>query len=374
MTAQTAEQQNDQPAGPPPVRVALCVDPDALDRLGRVLRHLCVGMVDQAVQLRLVSSDPSVASLTLGPVQTVIHRPVVWPVAQRRFAELSAALAAQPPTVVHAFSRASYKLAEMLALRFDADLVVQVTSLADGEHLRRFDTNRIRAFIAPSEPLSVFLTDQLQIEADRIELIRPGIRAAPAISSFADEHEAVTLLCTSPFRPDSGVDRLIEAAAMVHRAGHEFLLFLLGQGNQESALRRLVRARKLHSQVTFARPMGDPASAMQGADVFVRPSADTALVDDTLQAMANGVAVVAAYSPVCDHLRPEETAVVCESATPAALAGAIERFLVDRMFAQSIAGGALEYVRTQHSVSRMAEAAAAVYRKLTLARATFSLR
>lgn len=339
-----------------------------------MLRHLAVGLVDQAVQLRLVSSDPSVGSLTLGPVQTVVHRPLVWPFVHRRLEELCHTLSAQPPTVVHAFSGSSYRLAGMLANRFDSDLVIQVTSLADCAYVRENDMHRVRRFIAPTQPLYAFLSEQLQIETGRIELIRPGIRAAPHITSFADAHEAVTVLCMSPFDRESGVDALIEAAAKVHRRGHEFLLFLLGHGRRERALRRLVRDRKLSPCVTFARPMGDPASAMQGADLFVRPSADTALVDDTFHAMAAGVAVVAPPSSVCDHLRPDETAVVSSAAAPDALADAIERLLADRAFAQRIANGALEYMRSLHSISRMAEATAAVYRKLTLTRTTFSMR
>ena len=43
---------------------ALCVDHDALDRFGVVVRHLLVGLVDQAVHLRVISADARIEQLT----------------------------------------------------------------------------------------------------------------------------------------------------------------------------------------------------------------------------------------------------------------------------------------------------------------------
>ncbi|MCH7884770.1 MAG: glycosyltransferase family 4 protein [Planctomycetes bacterium] len=356
------------------VRVALCVGSDALDRYRRVLRHLAVGMVDQAVQLRWVSSDPRIETLTLGPVQTTLHPRIGWPIAQRRLAQLCDALSSQPPLIVHALSGESYRIAGMLASTLDAEVVLQVTSLSDCQQAADLDQPRVGKFIALTNPLSAILVESLGIEPDRVEVIRPGIQASRGIASFADEHEAVTLLCTSALERDSGVDHLIEAAAILENRGHDFLLFLLGQGSQESSLRLLVRQRRLSSCVTFAQPMGNVVSAMQSADIFIRPSADTAFMDDGLHAMGAGTAMVTLPSDVCDHFQHDQTAVVCDKPTAKALADAIERLLTDRAFAQRIAKAALEYVRTHHAMSRMAESTAAVYRRLALARTTLSIR
>ena len=138
-------------------------------------------------------------------------------------------------------------------------------------------------------------------------------------------------------------------------------------------MRRMVRERKLSSCVTLACPAGDLAGAIRSADIFARPSADTAITADSLRAMGAGMAVVTLPSSVCDHLLGGETAVLCEKPSAEALANAIEQLITDRAGAQRIAATGMEYVRTHHPVSGMAERTANAYRTLALARATFPI-
>ena len=57
-----------------------------------------------------------------------------------------------------------------------------------------------------------------------------------------------------------------------------------------------------------------------------------------------------------------------------AIADALERVLTDRAHARTVASSAMEYVRTHHSMSAMAECTAATYRQLALSRSTFSIK
>ena len=54
----------------------------------------------------------------------------------------------------------------------------------------------------------------------------------------------------------------------------------------------MIRERNLAAVVTLSHPKGDLSQALDGADVYARPSADTVFHAGTLQAMAAGVAVV----------------------------------------------------------------------------------
>ncbi len=357
-----------------PVNAVLCVDREAFDRFGRVLRHLSVGLVDQAVNLRLLSCDPSVEKLALGPVQTVVHQRIGWPVAERRTEALLDTLSSRPPTVVHALSGASYRVAGAIAEAFDTDLVFQVTSLKDCDAIANFAGPLVGRFVVLSPALATVLEEQLKIPEDRINVIRPGVLASQRIACFADPQRIPTLLCFSPFERGSGVDRLIKAVNYLRKREHAFMLFLLGAGRQESVLRRMIHERKLLSCVTFAHPVEGLNQILQNADIFVRPSKATAFTDDGLQAMGAGMAVVTLASSICDHFRNGETAVICEKAEAEPLANTIEQLLRDRSGTRHLATSAREYVRTHHTISRMAECTADVYRKLALARATFSLK
>lgn len=385
--------QATESARSPTVSAVLCVDSEALGRFGRVLRHLCVGLVDQAVSVRLLSSDPRVESLALGPIQSLIHPPVAWPAAGRRMGRLLDTLAGQPPTVVHAMSQGSYRLAAGVAEAFDSDLVLGVTSLADCDrvtpHLsppkthasdpadsageRRGAGGHVH-FHAFNEPLAKVLETQLKIARERIEIIRPGIPVAPRAACFAEPGRVATVLCTSAFERDSGVDRLISAVGLLVQRGHTLQLFLMGEGEMEPALRRLVRTRGLSSSVTFAPLLSDLTAAMHSADVFVRPSSDSQFTADGLLAMGAGLAVVTDPSAFLDHIRAGETAMVCAHPTAESLAETIERALNHRQEAIELASAAMEYVSEHHAMSTMAERTAAAYRRLALTRATFAIR
>ena len=355
------------------VSASLCVDGAAFDRFGRVLRHLAVGLVDQAVRLRLLSADPRAESLSLGPIQTLLHEPIAWPAGRRRIAKVVEALQHDPPTTVHALSVESYRLAGVVAKEFDADLLLEVASMADCAGLSRMADARVAGCIVVSEAFVKVLEDQVRIPSEQIHLVRPGVLAGKHTLLFADPERPAMLLCTSSFERGNGVDLLIEATRILQQRDRKVMVFLLGRGSQELTLRRLVRQRGLSGRVTFADPLGDVAQAMRSADVFVRPSADTAFTTDALLAMGSGTVVVAFPSVICDHFRNGETAMICREQTAEALAEALEVLIADPAEARRIADAGREYVRTHHAVSAMGEGTAAVYRRLALARATFSI-
>jgi glycosyltransferase involved in cell wall biosynthesis len=358
----------------PQIQTALCVDGGAFGRFGRILRHLAVGLVDQAIHLCLISADPRVEALSLGPVQTLLRPILRWPAGKKRLASLIEMVSAQPPGIVHALSYDSYEVAFELADSMDADLVLQVTSLADCEELADFDASRVGRFLVASPALIKALETQGGVDAQRMVLVRPGILVADKPACFVREDRSVTVVCTSPFEREYGVDLLIEAIAELRGRGVSLIVFLLGQGSLEPMLRRLARGRNLSACTVFARPLGDYDQALYSADIMVRPSADTAFTVDTLEAMSAGLVVVTFAGDVCDYIRADETAVVCSNHTPKAIADAIEALVQDRDFARKIATSAMAYVRTYHGISAMAAHTASAYRELAVRRTTFSIR
>lgn len=357
-----------------PVSAALCISEDALDRWGRVLRHLVVGLVDQAVPLRLLSSDPRVDALKLGPVQAISHPRMDWPFASRRAARLADALSAQPPTVFHAVTGDSYLTASQLAERLDADFVAHVSSWEECDRLTDSGVRPPSRVLASSESVAAELEKRQVADPASVRVCRPGALALEKAACFQTPGRVATMLCTSSFERDGGVDDLIEAAALLRARGHEFLMFLLGRGPREDVVRKVVRARRLSSVVTFARPAGDVESTMTSADLYVRPAVETALPFDSLHAMGAGLAVVACASPICEHFQHGETAMLAAGSAPDYLAAALESLITDRDRARRLANRGLDHIRRQHTVSGMAECVATTYRKLALSHATFTIR
>jgi glycosyltransferase involved in cell wall biosynthesis len=285
---------------------------------------------------------------------------------------LSDALSHRPPTIIHAFSGDAAETAVALASAFDSDLFFHVSSMADADAIGQMNARTVSKFLAVSEPLAAVVENQHSIARDRIELVRPGVQVSSDISCFADPGRAATILSMSNLTKESGVDRLIDAMDLLRKEKLSPMLFVLGDGAYESNLRALVRKRQLSAQVTFANPLGDTLSMMRSADIYVRPALDTKFTSDTLTALGTGTMVVACAG-VGDHLRHEETALVCEEPTAESLARHLAAALTDRERAQRIARCGLEYARDFHGVSAMTERTIETYRAAALSRATFQI-
>ena len=351
----------------------LCADGQTVERMGTVLRHLTVGLMDQAVTVRVLGSDPRLTELSAGPLPAIIHEPLTWPFARQRFEAILEALHSRAPTVIQACSPGVFALSAAIAEEFDADLVLQIGAVDDCEAALRETRRRVEGFVVLSEALATQLRRRLPDGAARVSLAPPGIPSAERPACFSQEDGVPAILCTSPWTVEGGVEILLRAFSILKGRKADFLGFLWGSGPHESALRRVARTLGLNHCVTFVDPLGDATDAMSGADIFVRPADDAALHADSLQAMAAGLAVVSCPGSACDHFVHGETALVC-SADANSIAAAIGDLLGDRDAARRLAASAQDYVRKHHPMSAMGERAAELYRRLALAHATFPIR
>lgn len=354
--------------------VALCIETDVFRRFGPVLRYLITGLVDQAFPIQIVSSDPAVTTVALGPVRAVVHTPLTWPFAVKRTELLIEALSEQPPRIVHALSAESLEVASTIAREYDADLVVSISSMADVDVIAATGDSSGRRLLCTSESLSSYVQSRLRAEPESLLIVRPGVLASDTVSCFSDAERDCTILCTTDLEPDRSVHLLIEAMALLGRRGANALCFILGQGRAESNLRQLARARGLTGVVTFASPAGDISHAFRNADIFVDATMDEAFQVNTLRAMASGMAVVTLSRRVSDFVIDGQTARVCPRATAESLSDALSPLIEHREEAQRLARAGAEYVRVNHSVSAMADATVDLYRKLIYSNTTFPLR
>lgn len=356
------------------VDVAICIDGEALSRLRPVVRHLCVGLVDNSAQVRVVTSSPDAASLaSLGPVQLMVHPILAWPMRRSRLRKIVDFLSPQPPSIIYAISRGSYHLGDRLSQTFDTDLVVQLSSAADLDALGNQVGTRIAHRIASSEPLFSALMEREEATIENSTLIRPGVLRGSELSCFTEPHRVPSIVCATRLEKRYGLDVVIEAIRVVRDNGHPLLAFFAETGPAEPTLRKLVHDRKLSANVTFARPTGEPTEILRGADILVVPPGDEAISARPLQAMANGTAVVCFEPGVADYFHDGRTAVVCKERTAAALARSIETLLLDQEFARQMATNARQYVTEHHPMSGMAERTVAVFRQLVLRRQTIPM-
>lgn len=350
------ESAEESTSSAPPMEVALCIDDDALMRLRAIIRHLCVGLIDRNVKLRVVSPSGEAAPLAaLGPIEVVHYKPPVWAFRRGSLRRIRETLVERPPSAVYAISGGSFEAGEYLSEEFGAGLCVGLSTWRDVEAVGTLRGRRRAIRVAAGEPLLKRLQEMEGVDPDHQRLVRPGVQRGPESTCFHEADRVPSLVCTSRLEARFGISVVIDAAAHLRDRGHPFLVFFTGEGRQEDDLRRRVQLKRLSSEVTFARATAEPADILRGADVLIIPPGDEDISARPLQAMANGTAVVCFSGGCADFYRAGQTAVVCGERTAESLASGIESLLIDPGLARRLARSAREYVIVRHSMSAMCE-------------------
>lgn len=166
-----------------------------------------------------------------------------------------------------------------------------------------------------------------------------------------------------------GLPHLIEAMDRL-KERLQIRLDIVGLGYQEAELRRMVAERGLEEVVIFrGRVTAEELSELYaGCDVFVLPS----IVDVHGDTEGLGVVLLEALSyekPVIgtnvggipDIIIPDETGLLVEAGSSAALAQAIERVLTDQALARRLGEAGFAYVSQHFSWPRIVDAVMALY-------------
>jgi glycosyltransferase involved in cell wall biosynthesis len=140
-----------------------------------------------------------------------------------------------------------------------------------------------------------------------------------------------TLVAMGRLARQKGFDVLLDAFARCAPAHPEWKLLILGEGEERTRLEAQVRALGLDGRVQLPGRVQRPGAILRRAELFVLPSRWEGFPNALLEAMACGVAAIAADCPSGprDIVRPGVDGVLVPPEDPAALAAALDRLLTD---------------------------------------------
>lgn len=357
-----------------PQRIALCLvaDDHVVDRAGGAVRYLQIGLIDEPFDPTLVVPEGSRAkSLVAGPADAVTHRAGSRFLARwetRRTATIVSERMSESrhdsPVIVHALSGRSCRLAAQIAQNVGGQLILTLSSRdeADDPSLPILAGDVVR-IIVPCRALHDALKNSSFGERT-IETIRVGMPTTRSPSAFREPGRIPSLVYAGPLDRESGCDTLLQAVKLVLQKHAELQVFLVGKGRSEPSLREMTRILDIDSNVTFTGRLDNWRTAMEGADVFCLPQRHHAVREEPLQALADGLAVVAAENPLYESLSDRATALFVREGEPSDLAARILELLDDRPLARQLAVMAQSYMREHHSVDRMVTEHVRVYRQV----------
>ncbi|UCD28240.1 MAG: glycosyltransferase [Planctomycetota bacterium] len=351
-----------------PIDVLLVADDDVFNRLGSVVRHICVGMIDEGVRLTvLLRPGCKKSGDTIGPSRVVNLPGRYW--FQRRYSaqEVLDFLGFDSPQIVHCMSADLARWIRPWTEEWKSGLLVHMTDLFDVDRFRFLSSsNRTMGVAATASIAKAALEKYLGLE-ERIRNVPLGIPAQQESVCFSHAERMPVVVLSVPLTKYCGLEGVFKALKSIVQNGKELHLFILETGPAERTFRRLVDQMDLRAYVTFTGRMRDWATfsqALQAADLYLVPSTYRRFGIKTLTAMATGMGILAPVGTIQDYLVDGETASLFDPLKPKKLAAKWEKLLEDRDFTRQLANNALEHVRAHHKASMMVGGIAKFYRDI----------
>lgn len=188
----------------------------------------------------------------------------------------------------------------------------------------------------------------------RVQVVRCGVHIPPTLPEPHPIGSVPKVLMVGRLEQEKGQTVLVEAVEILRRRGIDVDLDLVGGGPLKDALNRQISQLGLEDRVHVLGEL-EPAEIphhLQKAAVFCHPSFHEGLPVAIMEAMAQGIPVVA--SDVCGN--PElvinaETGLLATPGDSTALADALERMLSDSDLRERCRVGAFQRVSDRHRES-----------------------
>ena len=352
------------PAIKNPVRPVLLVDRDTVKDYATSLRHLFVGLAEEAYPAALICPpDAESASVVCPSVEVIPHPIFKAPLfrLQNRKAVL-AKLVKFKPTVLHSFGPGKTRLTRLLSTHLDIPYVLTFNSLH--RHLFRFfvSPDHCAALIASSNAICEHLHHTCPRFTDRISQINIGVCVEEACACFAKPGRITSMVAAQHLDNPLDFEPLLSAVRHLAIDGYEFVLAVIGPGRAGKKLYEMINALGLSQIVTVIGDIQPLRSVFAGADIFILPQPSIDFNPRLLEAMSVGMAVAACQDGIDDLLIEDQTAVSFEPDDELSIYSCLQRLLDKREFARKIALAAQAHLRQHHSVSKMVTSLVQTYR------------
>jgi len=221
--------------------------------------------------------------------------------------------------------------------------------------------------IATSDVIRESLVNQLDIPKNVVRVIKRGIDLAAFVPSseptWTPQDGRLPVVGTiGKLVRDKGHHVLLDAARKVLDAGVEAHFVLVGEGGDELALRRQVKALNLIPHVTFSPNVRRRDQLYSIFDVLAMPVVKTGVGVTAIEAMAMGKPLVTSGVGELLHLvRDGETGLVFPEGDAQALADRILHLLRDPSELTRIGSGARTWVEKEFALEPMVDATQEFY-------------
>jgi hypothetical protein len=225
----------------------------------------------------------------------------------------------------------------------------------------------------PAGPPMMFIAPDLVIEQAMGDGPTPlpvrvapwGVYLPPEPVELMSPDRATSIFFTGPGRTASALISAFEGVVAALPPEREFYLFADAEGARRAGLWRVAEKLGVLDRFSLIDEMEGRRELVLKGDILVQPEARGEYRSLVLDAMASGMAVLAAEDPLVSYLLDGRTAKLVSHEHADAWSSAIKPLLNDVSVARDLSHRAREFVRTTHRVSAQVAAVLDAYESLT---------
>ncbi|MBN2312321.1 MAG: glycosyltransferase [Sedimentisphaerales bacterium] len=345
-------------------RVALIASERMVYEYSTLLPHLLKGLAEETIPVGLVCPPKRDCDSVVTTAAEIIGHPIfniplmgpvnTWLLTER--------LIRFKPTVLHCLCESQAQITRRLAHRLDIPYVLTVNSLQKRWSSLAISQTYCTKIIVPTPTVAENVNRMQSRFADRIEQINVGAVPMDTVTCFSEPSKTATLMTAHRFDHVDEYENLFSVIRHLLLDGYEFMMVVVGIGRDDSSLWRLLTALGLLHIVTLV-PGGMPwRSLLAAGDIFIRPRPRYDFDPQLLEAMSAGAAVAACKGGVDDLIIEDQTAAVFNPDDETSILRTLRRLLDRRELTRQMAETAQNYVRHNHSMSKMISSMIQVYR------------
>ncbi len=345
------------------IRPAIIVSQDFVSEYASVFRQILLYLTSQSIKPVLICSpgvkiDEDILNSSVTAVYPKIQLPGFGHYNRSIVLDI---LKRESVNFIHCLCPQNNWLAGKLARKLNVPYIIHIDSSSGGFNKFSISAKRCLAVLAATKSIAENFKSYHRRLAGRVEVINYGYEIANEIICFSNDNRLPIIATCHPIDKYDDFADLILALKQLCVTGHEFMFVVEGTGANEDIFRREVLEMDLMNSVVIVEPKKARNHLILSADIYVQPVKLAKFEPIILEAMANGLAVIAPAGGVDDFIVEGQNAEVFDSDNPLSLRNALEKLISQHDMARKLATNARQYVEDTYDVTGMNDSLMRLY-------------
>ena len=337
------------------VRPVLFASSLTLSEYSLYLQRLLTGLADESISAALISSDESAAQTLASPTVKVIKHPQIrLPfMSSENRKILIEKLSKFRPTVLHCLCESCFTSVKEISKQTELPYFVSINGIVRHSSHLLLSANKLAGIITPVETIAADVAKNIPKLEERIELIKPGTFVSDTTASFNRPQRTPVVCAACSVREKTDFTRFLNAIKKLAAEGHKFMTIIIGDGQDEKNLRSIMSKLGISKLINII-PRTEPwRSVLSASDIFIEPRQNKYFNLMILEALSVGCAVAGYKGGVNDLIIEDQTARILDKSDEQSIYRCIRGFLDNPSSARELAKKAQDFIRNNHTVSKM---------------------